>query len=50
METRLQKIYIGSCHVSTKRLVFNVTVGASGCTGKVTRTDVPPGDPDYDKQ
>ncbi len=48
-ETRLQRIYVGSCHVATKRLVFDITVAADGasCGGLVTRTDVPPGDPDY---
>jgi hypothetical protein len=52
-ETRLQKIYIDSCHISTKRIILSVTVDetASGatCSGKVTRQDVPRGDPDYDK-
>jgi hypothetical protein len=52
-ETRLQKIYVGSCHISTKRIILDVTVdeSASGatCSGMVTRIDVPPTDPDYDK-
>jgi hypothetical protein len=49
VETRLQKIYIGSCHIATKRIVFNITADGTRCSGQVTRADVPPGDPDYDK-
>jgi hypothetical protein len=48
VETVYQRIYIGSCHISTKKIQFIVTVNDTGCTGIGVRTDVPPGDPNYD--
>ena len=49
VETRLQRIYIGSCHVATKKVVFNISADGTSCSGQVMRSDVPPGDPGYDK-